>query len=82
MGQIVTGIGFLGGGVILHQGSSVKGLNTAATIWCSAALGCLAGFGMYWELAASTFLILIINSVLIKAEFWFIKKNNNKKNSE
>ena len=82
MGQIVTGIGFLGGGVILHQGSSVKGLTTAATIWCSAALGCLAGFGMYWELAASTFLILIINSVLIKAEFWFIKKNNNKKISE
>ena len=78
MGQIVTGIGFLGAGVILHQGSSVKGLTTAATIWCSAALGCLAGFGMYWELAASTVLIIIINTVLRKADFWFVKKNNEK----
>jgi putative Mg2+ transporter-C (MgtC) family protein len=78
MGQIVTGIGFLGAGVILHQGSSVKGLTTAATIWCSAALGCLAGFGMYWELAASTVLIIIINTVLRKADFWFVKKNKEK----
>ncbi|MBF6598289.1 MAG: MgtC/SapB family protein [Fermentimonas sp.] len=74
MGQIITGIGFLGAGVILHQGSNVKGLTTAATIWCSAALGCLAGFGMYWELVASTLLIIIINSVLRKADFWFAKK--------
>ena len=50
MGQIVTGIGFLGAGVILHRGTNVKGLTTAATIWCSAALGCLAGFGLYWEI--------------------------------
>lgn len=78
MGQIVTGIGFLGAGVILHQGSSVKGLTTAATIWCSAALGCLAGFGMYWELAASTVLIIIINTVLRKADFLFVKKNKKK----
>ena len=78
MGQIVTGIGFLGAGVILHQGSSVKGLTTAATIWCSAALGCLAGFGMYWELAASTVLIIIINTVLRKADFLFVKKNKEK----
>ena len=78
MGQIVTGIGFLGAGVILHQGASVKGLTTAATIWCSAALGCLAGFGMYWELVASTVLIIIINTVLRKADYWFAKKNNKK----
>lgn len=78
MGQIVTGIGFLGAGVILHQGSSVKGLTTAATIWCSAALGCLAGFGMYWELAASTVLIIIINTVLRKADFLFVNKNKKK----
>ena len=76
MGQIVAGIGFLGAGVILHQGSNVKGLTTAATIWCSAALGCLAGFGMYWELATSTVLIIIINSVLRKVDNQFAKKNN------
>ena len=37
IGQIVTGIGFLGGGVILHRGANVHGLTTAAAIWCSAA---------------------------------------------
>ena len=79
MGQIVTGIGFLGAGVIMHQGSNVKGLTTAATIWSSAALGCLAGFGMYWELAASTVLIIIINSVLRKIDNRFAKNNNNNK---
>ena len=77
MGQIVTGIGFLGAGVILHQGTNVKGLTTAATIWCSAALGSLAGFGMYWELAISTILILFINTALRKADFVFIRKRKN-----
>jgi putative Mg2+ transporter-C (MgtC) family protein len=76
MGQIVTGIGFLGAGVILHRGTNVKGLTTAATIWCSAALGCLAGFGLYWELAATTLLIIIINTLLRKTDILF----NNKKN--
>jgi putative Mg2+ transporter-C (MgtC) family protein len=45
-GQVVSGIGFLGAGVILRHGVSVKGLNTAATLWCSAAIGTLAGYGM------------------------------------
>src|SRR5271170_3362123 len=42
---IVSGIGFPGGGVILREGLTVKGLNTAATLWCSAAVGTLAGAG-------------------------------------
>ena len=42
-GQVVSGIGFLGAGVILRHGASVTGLNTAATLWCSAAIGTLAG---------------------------------------
>ena len=37
--QVVSGIGFLGGGVILREGTSVRGLNTAATLWCAAAVG-------------------------------------------
>jgi putative Mg2+ transporter-C (MgtC) family protein len=49
IGQIVTGIGFLGGGVILRDGLNVQGLNTAATIWCSAAVGSLAGVGLLAE---------------------------------
>ena len=46
-GQVVSGIGFLGAGVILRHGASVTGLNTAATLWCSAAIGTLAGYGIY-----------------------------------
>src|SRR5580704_4199752 len=43
--QVVTGIGFLGAGVIWKEGVNVRGLNTAATLWCSAAVGLLAGSG-------------------------------------
>jgi putative Mg2+ transporter-C (MgtC) family protein len=42
---VVSGIGFLGGGVILRDGMNVKGMNTAATLWCSAAVGSLSGMG-------------------------------------
>ena len=42
----MTGIGFLGAGVIFKEGLNVRGLNTAATLWCSAAVGLLAGEGM------------------------------------
>lgn len=41
--QVVSGIGFLGAGVILREGLNIRGLNTAATLWCSAAVGVLAG---------------------------------------
>src|SRR6266403_2205956 len=44
-GQVVSGIGFLAGGVIIRDGFSVKGLTTAATLWCTAAVGTLAGSG-------------------------------------
>jgi putative Mg2+ transporter-C (MgtC) family protein len=46
-GQVVAGIGFLGAGVILRNGLNITGLNTAATLWCSAAVGSIAGYGMY-----------------------------------
>src|SRR5260370_35585142 len=46
-GQAVSGIGFLGAGVILRNGLNIPGLNMAATLWCSAAIGTLAGYGMY-----------------------------------
>ena len=44
---VVSGIGFLGGGVILREGVNVRGLNTAATLWCSAAIGVLAASGTW-----------------------------------
>ncbi len=43
--QVVSGIGFLGAGVIFKEGLNVRGLNTAATLWCSGAVGLLAGEG-------------------------------------
>lgn len=58
--QIVSGIGFLGGGLILKDGISVRGLNTAATIWCSAACGTLSGTGLYAE--AAVLVICVIST--------------------
>jgi len=61
---IMTGIGFLGAGVILKEGLSVRGLTTAASIWITAALGILAGIGFYFPLLIATILTLLILSVL------------------
>lgn len=61
LGQVVTGIGFIGAGVILHTGTTVRGLTTAATVWCSAAAGCLAAIGLYEELLLLTIIIVFVN---------------------
>lgn len=45
--QIVTGIGFLGAGLILKDGTSVRNLTTAASLWCAGAIGMAIGFGFY-----------------------------------
>ncbi len=55
---IVSGIGFLGGGVILREGLTVKGMNTAATLWCSAAVGTLAGAGFALHALIGTAFVL------------------------
>ncbi|QID16654.1 MgtC/SapB family protein [Nitrogeniibacter mangrovi] len=55
---IMTGIGFLGAGVIVKEGLSVRGLTTAASIWITAAIGILAGIGFYFPLAVSVLLTL------------------------
>ena len=58
---VVTGIGFLGAGAILHrEGGIVEGLTTAATIWAVAAIGLAAGAGLYLLSAVTTAIILII----------------------
>lgn len=61
MGQVVTGIGFIGAGVILHKGTIVRGLTTAATVWCSAGAGCLAAIGEFQELFLLTAVIVLVN---------------------
>ncbi len=62
--QIVTGIGFLGAGVIMKDGMSIQGLNTAATIWCSAAVGSLAGIGLFAEATIVTIAIMLTHLIL------------------
>ena len=63
LSQVVIGIGFIGGGTIVQHGKDIKGLTTAATIWCSAGAGCLAAFGMFWELAILTVAVVLINLI-------------------
>lgn len=62
--QVVSGIGFLAGGVILRQGANVRGLTTAATIWASAAVGVLVGFGFLQQAAGATVAIIVANLLL------------------
>ncbi|KQV66257.1 MgtC/SapB family protein [Rhizobium sp. Root1220] len=60
-GQVVTGIGFLGAGLIMRDGTNVRGLSTAATVWATGAIGVLAGYAMLIEAIEATILIIAIN---------------------
>jgi len=60
---IMTGIGFLGAGVIMREGLTVRGLTTAASIWITAAIGILIGVGFYFPAGITTALTLIALSV-------------------
>ena len=60
---IMTGIGFLGAGVIFKEGLTVRGLTTAASIWITAAIGILAGIGFYFPLLVTTVLTLLTLSL-------------------
>jgi putative Mg2+ transporter-C (MgtC) family protein len=61
---VMTGVGFLGAGTILHNKGTVRGLTTAAALWCVAAMGLAAGLGMY--------LMTIIASLLIVVALWLL----------
>jgi putative Mg2+ transporter-C (MgtC) family protein len=67
---VVSGLGFLGAGVILRDGLTVKGLNTAATIWCTGAVGTLAGCGFSVEAAVGTCGVLGVNMGLRPLVAW------------
>jgi putative Mg2+ transporter-C (MgtC) family protein len=61
---IVSGIGFLGAGVILKEGTQIRGLNTAATLWCSAAVGAFAGAALWSEATALSLFVVAGNTLL------------------
>ena len=67
--QVVSGIGFLAGGVILRDGFSVTGINTAATLWCSAAIGSLIGANFIVEGLVCAVIITLVNVLLRTLSF-------------
>src|SRR5438105_369263 len=68
--QIVSGIGFLGAGVIMREQGRVTGLTTAAGIWMVAALGMAVGAGLYATAIATTLLAVIVLRLFDRLEFW------------
>ena len=62
--QVVSGVGFICAGVIWHEGPTIRGLNTAATIWCTAAIGILAGLNFYLMAILATAVLLFANIAL------------------
>ena len=62
--QVVSGIGFLGAGIIFRDRVNVRGLNTAATLWCAAAVGVLAGAGAWTFAALAATLVVGVNLLL------------------
>ncbi|MGC9046936.1 MAG: MgtC/SapB family protein [Minisyncoccia bacterium] len=72
--NIVVGIGFLGAGIILHQGSKVRSLTTAAVIWFSAAIGIACGIGLINFAITAT---VLITSILFFTRKLFLKNLNN-----
>jgi putative Mg2+ transporter-C (MgtC) family protein len=68
--NIVTGVGFLGGGAILKSGASVKGLTTAASLWVTAAVGLALAFGSLMLAALTTFLLVFALTALRAPRLW------------
>ena len=64
LAYVVSGIGFLGAGAIMKEGVNIRGLNTAATLWCSAAVGAAAGAALLVEATALTALVIAGNTLL------------------
>lgn len=71
--QIIPGIGFLGAGVIMRDGGNIKGINTAATLWCSAAIGIFAGLGEIFSATMITGFIVVTN-LLMRPVVKFVNK--------
>ena len=72
--QVVSGIGFLGAGIIFRDGFNVHGLNTAATLWCSAAVGLISGIGA-WDFAALLTGLVVFINLGLRPLVKFLKKH-------
>jgi putative Mg2+ transporter-C (MgtC) family protein len=64
VGQVVVGVGFVCAGLIWHHNGTVSGINTAATVWCSCAVGVFAGFGLLGWALFLTVLVVLANVIL------------------
>lgn len=71
--QIITGAGFLCAGVIIHEGVTVKGFSTAATMWCSAAVGLFCGMGHFLP-AVLLAVIIVLANLLLRPVVYFINR--------
>jgi putative Mg2+ transporter-C (MgtC) family protein len=80
--QIVTGVGFLGAGAILRQGTDVRGMTTAASIWVVAALGMAVGFGFYFIGIFTAALVLMTLVAIRPIERRFFKRRKEMPESE
>jgi putative Mg2+ transporter-C (MgtC) family protein len=63
VGQVVVGVGFVCAGLIWHRNGTVRGINTAATVWCSSAVGVFSGFGLLAWAAFVTLLVVAANVI-------------------
>jgi putative Mg2+ transporter-C (MgtC) family protein len=73
--NIVTGIGFLGAGVIFKSGNNVNGITTAATVWVTAALGMTVGAGFYMASVIGCLMVFAVLYLFTILERWFEKVN-------
>ena len=62
--QVISGVGFLGSGIIFKDGLQVRGINTAATIWCTAGIGVLAGSGNHLFATVAALCLITVNMIL------------------
>ena len=76
MGQVVTGIGFLGAGTIMNKQGLVAGLTTASSIWVQAAIGAVVALGYYVDAIIFSLLCVFVLQGLSKLEVWFRLSKN------
>ena len=77
--QVISGLGFLGAGVIMRGGDKVKGLTTAATLWLVAVLGIGIGYGFHYFIVIAAAMILVLSYLIKRIETTFIEKRKIKK---